>query len=285
MISILTPTRGRPDNVKRLVESALSTAKFPDEIELLFYIDEDDDSFPPGIEPKNVKLIRGPRMWLSLLQNILYAHCNGDIVMYAGDDLVFKTHNWDEKVVNAIEKYPDKITLVYPNDLATHGENMAIHGFLHRNWINAVGCWVAPGRGSLYDLWHTDVARKLGRLQYLEDVHIAHVHYRQGEGLAVFDETYRYVSSATRSWVPIYTYKKLTRERRIDFVLLTEKMQGTIPIDYHYVIGEWLSSNKDKFGLKGVDKRRLRTLSNFEIIPVILKNIFKVLFRLRRMSD
>lgn len=285
MISILTPTRGRPDNVKRLVDSALTTAKFPDEVELLFYVDSDDETFPTEIESENVRLIRGPRMWLSVLQNILYANCRGEIVMYAGDDLVFKTQNWDEKVINAIEKFPDKLVLVYPNDLATHGESMAIHGFLHRNWINAVGCWVAPGRGSLYDLWHTDVARKLGRLKYLEDVHIAHVHYRQGEGLATFDETYKYVSSATRSWVPMNTYKKLARERRIDLVLLTEKLQGNTPKDSNYVIGEWLSRNKDRLGLRNLDQRRLRTLSNIEILPVILKNIFKVLLRLRRMND
>jgi len=285
MISILTPTRGRPDNVKRLIDSAFSTARFPEQVEFLFYVDLDDDSFPVEIESSNVRVIRGPRMWLSVLQNILYAHCNGEIVMYSGDDLVFKTQDWDVKVVNAIEKYPDKLALVYPNDLATHGQSMAIHGFLHRNWINAVGSWVAPGRGSLYDLWHTEVARKLGRLHYLEDVHIAHVHYRQGEGLATFDETYKYVSSATRSWVPMKTYKRLERERRIDFVLLTEKIQGKTVVDFNYAIGEWLSRNKDSIGLGSLDQRRLRTLSNLEIVPVILKNIFKVIFGLRRISD
>ena len=285
MISILTPTRARPDNVKRLVDSAFSTARFPDQVEFLFYVDLDDDTFPPEIESSNVRVIRGPRMWLSVLQNILYANCKGEIVMYSGDDLVFKTQDWDLKVVTAIDKYPDKLALVYPNDLATHGESMAIHGFLHRNWIDAVGCWVAPGRGSLYDLWHTEVARKLGRLEYLEDVHIAHVHYRQGAGLAAFDETYKYVSSATRSWVPMKTYKKLKRERRIDLVLLTEKMQGNQVIDFNYAVGEWLSRNKDHLGLRSLDQRRLRTLSNFEIIPVIIKNVVKVLFRLRRISD
>ena len=285
MISILTPTRGRPDNVKRLIDSAFSTARFPEQVEFLFYVDLDDDSFPSELESSNVRVIRGPRMWLSVLQNILYANCNGEIVMYSGDDLVFKTQDWDLKVVNAIENYPDKLALVYPNDLATHGQSMAIHGFLHRNWINAVGSWVAPGRGSLYDLWHTEVARKLGRLHYLEDVHIAHVHYRQGEGLATFDETYKYVSSATRSWVPMKTYKRLERERRIDFVLLTEKIQGKTVVDFNYAIGEWLSRNKDSIGLGSLDQRRLRTLSNLEIVPVILKNIFKVLFGLRRISE
>lgn len=284
MISILTPTRGRPENVKRLVKSVLSTARFPDEVEILFYVDFDDDSFPSELESSNVRVIRGPRMWLSVLQNILYANCKGEIVMYAGDDLVFKTKDWDIRVVSAIENYPDKLVLVYPNDLATHGQSMAIHGFLHRNWINAVGSWVAPGRGSLYDLWHTEVARKLGRLNYLEDVHIVHIHYRQGDGLAPFDETYQYVSSATRSWVPIETYRKLRRERRIDVVLLTENLHATPKLDYHYFIGEWLAQNKNRLGLKNLDQRRLRTLNNFEIIPLIIKNISKVLLGRRNFS-
>jgi len=284
MISILTPTRGRPGNVKRLVNSALSTARFPDQVEFLFYVDLDDDSFPSEIESTNIRVIRGPRMWLSVLQNILYANCKGEIVMYSGDDLVFKTQDWDAKVVNAMEKYPDRLSLVYANDLATYGESLATHGFLHREWIETIGCFLAPGRGSLSDLWLTDVARKIGRLQYLEDVHIAHVHYRQGDATAEFDETYKYASSSTRSWVPVTTYKKLKRERRIDLVLLSEKILTSQSTDKNYLFGEWLSKNKDRLGLGSLDARRLKTLSNFEIVPVVLKNLFKVLFGLRKVN-
>ena len=58
MISILTPTRGRPENVRRLVNSVLTTAKFPDEVELLFYVDFDDETFPTEIQSSNVRVIR-----------------------------------------------------------------------------------------------------------------------------------------------------------------------------------------------------------------------------------
>ncbi len=275
MISILTPTRGRPENVRRLVSSVLSTAEQPSDVELLFYVDLDDETFPKDVLSNRVRVIRGPRMWLSILQNVLYSSSSGEIIMYAGDDLVFKTFGWDTKVRSIFESSDDKLFLVYPNDDATHGESMAIHGFLHRNWIDTIGCWVAPGRGSLYDLWHTDVARKLGRLRYLDDVVIAHVHYRQGSGQAVFDETYRVVSAATRSWVPMVTYRKLKRERRIDYILLSEKIKDPLKTDYNYVIAEWLLKNKTKFGLGSIDDRRIRTLGNFEIVPVIVKNVFK----------
>jgi hypothetical protein len=158
---------------------------------------------------------------------------------------------------------------------------MAIHGFLHRNWIDAIGCWVAPGRGSLFDLWHTEVARKLGRLRYLDDVVIAHVHYRQGAGQAVFDETYRALSTATRSWVPMVTYRKLKRERRIDYILLSEKIKDPLKTDYNYILAEWLAKNRTKLGFGSIDERRIRSMGNFEIIPVIIKNVFKLATRRR----
>jgi hypothetical protein len=284
MISILTPTRGRPENVKRLVDSVFATAKNPGEVEILFYVDSDDESFPEELQSENVRLIRGPRLWISVIQNILYANCRGKIIMYAGDDLVFKTAFWDEKVSDAMNQYSDKLALVYANDLATYGESLATHGFVHREWIETVGVFLAPGRGSLSDLWLTEVARKLGRLHYLDDVHIAHVHYRQGEATAKFDATYQHVSSATRSWVPIKTYKRLNRERRIDFVLLSEKITPPVPVDKNYIVGEWLSRNKHRIGLGNLDSRRLRTMTNLEIVPVILKNLIKVALRLRKLK-
>lgn len=283
MISLLIPTRDRPNNVRRTIESVKNTASRPELVEMLFYVDLDDQTFPSEVLEKNIRIIRGPRMWLSVLQNILFANASGEIIMYTGDDVVYETHGWDEEVRNTINSEIDKLVLVYGNDSATHGENIAIHGFLHRNWIQATGTWVAPGRGVPYDLWHTDVARKLGRLRYLPDVKFSHVHYRQGEGLAEFDETYKYVSAATTSWVPIKTYKKVERERRIDRVLLTEIMDPKPKAEINYLLGEFLAANKKRFGMQSVDSRRLRTLNNLEIIPLILKNTLKVLVGKRKM--
>ena len=44
-ISILCPTRGRPENVIRLIESIKETTTFIDQIELLFYVDNDDATY------------------------------------------------------------------------------------------------------------------------------------------------------------------------------------------------------------------------------------------------
>ena len=42
MISLLTPTRGRPQNMERVWNSALTTAKDKDWVEIIFYIANHD---------------------------------------------------------------------------------------------------------------------------------------------------------------------------------------------------------------------------------------------------
>ncbi len=283
MISILIPTRGRPDNVRRVTNSIFSTAANPVEVEVLFYVDADDGSFPLELINSNVRVVNGPRLELGILQNILYANCKGDLIMYAGDDVVFHTNNWDSLVLSAFNRENDKLILAYPNCLATHAGKMAIHGFLHRNWVETVGYWVRPGRGAAYDLWHTDVARKLGRLVYLEEVHVEHVHYRQGSAQAARDATYEYVAETIRSFNPIKTYKLMKRERRIDVVLLSEKID-TWPFDLEYAIGDFLAKKKEVLGIKNMDSRRLRTITNFEIFPLILINLIRVVTKQRRFK-
>jgi hypothetical protein len=279
LISILTPTRGRPENVRRLIESVFSNAANPASIEIIFYVDQDDSTFPESLINENVKVIVGPRLWLSIMQNVLYANARGEIVMYAADDIVMNSRNWDQIVRNEFDKLEDKICVVYGNDNATHGKSIAIHAFLHRNWINAVGCWVPAGRGLPYDLWITEVGRNLDRLIYLPNLEIEHIHYRQGDGKADFDATYKYVHSATRSWMPKITYKILKRERRIDFILLSEIMEPSPKIQFGYLVSEFIVKFRDQLKLDQSDVRRIRTLPNHKIILVASKQVFLIFFK------
>ena len=156
-ISILCPTRERPDQVIRLIESLLKNAREPERLEILFYIDHDDETFPNVNRYGDiVKVFQGPRTWISNAHNLLYSFSQGEIIMTAADDMVFRTLGWDSAVYAAFDSVPDKIVLVYGNDLGTHAGKIATHGFFHRNWVDALGTWVQPGRGSLWDLWSTE---------------------------------------------------------------------------------------------------------------------------------
>ena len=278
-ISILIPTRNRPTNVRKVVHSIMSNAFDSNLVEVVFYVDHDDRSFPDEIISLNVKKIVGPRLWLSVLQNILYSHASGEIIMYAADDIQFQTQNWDQMVRDKFREIDDGIGLVFGNDLGSYGASIALHGFLHRKWINTVGVWVAPGRGSLYDLWATEVAKDLGRLFYLKDLSIAHIHYRQGEAKAIFDDTYKTVYSASKSWVPKETYSKLKKERRIDHILLREVMNQKPPIDANYTLAHLVVSLLDKMKITSYDQRRILSLSNFQIIPILTRNLIKFIIK------
>ena len=273
-ISILCPTRERPDQVIRLIESLLNNARFPEMLEILFYIDQDDETFPAlDSFGGTVKVFQGPRTWISNAHNFLYSHCQGEIIMTAADDMVFRTIGWDSAIYEAFDSVPDKIALVYGNDLGTHAGKIATHGFFHRKWVEALGTWVQPGRGSLWDLWSTENARKLGRLIYLDKLIIEHVHYRQSKVDVEFDNTYSFVRSMNSSFRPEVTYKKLQRERRIDRILLSEKMESAPKRELNYFVGSLVCSYilKDSNLEK---KRRIQSVTNLGLLGLALRYLW-----------
>ena len=270
----MCPTRDRPFQVIRFIESVFATASFTKDIEILFYVDFDDESFPniDKFSPQ-VKVFKGPRTWISNAHNFLYSLCHGEIVMTAADDMVFRTNGWDSEIYESFEAIPDRIALVFGNDLGTHAGRIATHGFFHRNWIETLGTWVQPGRGSLWDLWSTENARALGRLLYLENVIIEHVHYRQSSTAVTFDETYSYVRSMNSSFRPEITYKKLKRERRIDRILLSEKMDSPPKVEYRYLVSSFLCSTILK-NLNIEKRRRILSVNNVGIFGLVIRSIF-----------
>jgi hypothetical protein len=189
-ISILCPTRGRPDNVKRLVESAMVNAHRPDLLEFVFYVDDDD----PTAEQVDllgdlIKVVRGPRIVLSACWNECYAVATGGILMQCGDDIVFRTARWDKMVRGQFEAYPDRIVLVHGED-GIQGKRVATHGFIHRTWVQVVGYFVPPLFASDYnDMWLTEVADQLGRRVYLSHLYTEHMHPVAGKG--PLDRTHR----------------------------------------------------------------------------------------------
>lgn len=186
VISLLCPTRKRPEQLRRMWNSARTTADGP--LELIVYIDDDDDSYKV-LDPV-VKVVSGPRIVLSKMWNKCYDQSIGDILMHCGDDIVFRTAHWDTIVRGAIEQYPDRIAFVYGNDgSGVHDGHFGTHGFVHRNWVATVGYFVPPYFVSDWnDSWLNDVARSIDRHIWVPIV-TSHEHYVFGK--AAYDSTYR----------------------------------------------------------------------------------------------
>lgn len=275
VISILCPTRERPDHVKRFVDSICRTTETLQSLEILFYVDSDDETFPDlSAYPVKFSVFKGPRVWLSNAHNFLAINAKGDILMTGADDMVFRTHGWDTLVTETIFNVEDRICLVFGNDLGTHAGKIATHGFFHRKWFETLGTWVQPGRGSLWDLWSTENAKILGRLIYLEKIVIEHVHYRQSSKSVSFDNTYQYVRNANAAFRPSETYNKLSRERRIDRLILRNLMSSPPEIENKYCFAEWVSKTFLK-NSKPELKFRILTLNNLNLLKFILTKFLK----------
>lgn len=192
MISILCPTRKRPQNITRFVESIVNTVSDINNVELLVYIDDDDQESIPALsaaaEKVSVNAVQGNQLIGSQMYNELGKMSNGNIIMFAADDVVFGTPKWDVLVQNEFDKYEDKILFVYGDDGFQKGR-IGTHGFIHRYWMEILGYVLPPKLASAYtDEWVTELSERVGRKCYLPSLIVEHLHPATGK--ALLDETY-----------------------------------------------------------------------------------------------
>lgn len=191
MISVLTPTRGRPEWLTRMVESLHETSS--GDVEAVLYVDDDDPDTidcAADLKAKYGTLCRvGPRLTMSRYWNELLPLASGDFFLHGNDDIVFRTPGWDRMVDYYFSFIPDKIAFVYGSDEGQHFENFGAHGIVHRKWVETVGYFIPPHFSSDYgDTWLNEVAKSIGRSCYLPFI-VEHLHFMFAK--APLDETYR----------------------------------------------------------------------------------------------
>lgn len=103
-ITLLAPTRTRPNDLRTFLDSIKATTAHPETIEILFYVDDDDQVTIPLIEPLeqefkayNLRFIIGPRSdhFSKDYYNFLAKQAQGRWVMAINDDSIFITKGWD----------------------------------------------------------------------------------------------------------------------------------------------------------------------------------------------
>lgn len=218
MISLLLPSRNRPDNITRLWNSVLETATGP--VEMVIRLDDDDTSAYP--EAEGIKYLYGPRDVLSKYWNECYEHARGPIYMHCGDDIIFRTHGWDNTVKQAFTD--DNIWFVHGDD-GIHNAAFGTHGFIHKNWVDAVGYFVPPYFSSDYnDTWLNDVANMIGRRKHVP-IFTEHMHFVNGKG--PLDQTHqeRLTRHQTDGVDALYHSNEMRQERQNDAEKLRRVMK------------------------------------------------------------
>lgn len=213
MISIIFPTKNRPKNVTRFVDSIFDTADNVSNIELCIYLDDDDTLSIPVVQQTAERIatqaLQGNIKIGSHMYNELYRIATGEIFMFAADDIVFRTKGWDTIVKNKFEEYADKILFIYGEDGFQHGR-IGTHGFIHSNWIDTVGYVLPPKLASSYtDEWITELSARIGRKCYMPELLVEHLHPATGK--ASNDQTYTHRIEMQGNLAELY--KSLETER------------------------------------------------------------------------
>lgn len=229
MISLLCPTRKRPERFSKMVWSALETAT--NRVEILFYVSDDDDSYdqqaillPTKVEMSEVKLkvVRGPRVTFSNLWNQMLPRATGDIFMLCADDVIFRTYRWDEIVEQAYAKCPDKILCCYGDDGSPNGKNFATLPFISRRWTEVLGQFTPDGYTSDFcDAHVQDIADMIGRKKLLP-ILTEHCHWLWSK--AEKDETYRENEMRNRKDNNTQRYRERLPERLADAEKLRQEI-------------------------------------------------------------
>lgn len=117
--SLILPTRERPILLKRLLDSIADTVSEPERLEIVLYVDEDD------VESRNVshsslfivkQIGPRPRKSMGAIIGECFKASRGRNIMLLNDDVVFRTKDWDVKVLEGLSRFPDNVVLVYGKD-------------------------------------------------------------------------------------------------------------------------------------------------------------------------
>ena len=195
LISMLLPTRGRPDLVLRLFESIRRHTRHLDRVEVVLYADEDDvGSHGLNDTALRVKATVGPQLTMGGYNTACLANAEGQIVILVNDDMVVQTDGWDVMVRELDDRFPDRIYLGYGNDLFK-GRKLCSFPILSRTACEILGePFPRAYQGAFIDYHLLDIFKRLergghSRICYLERLIFEHRHYRTGK--AEFDATYQ----------------------------------------------------------------------------------------------
>ena len=171
-IVICCPSRGRPDYAKRMEQSAYATAKWPNQIKVKFYLNEDDPTLKQyRVFDADIGIDRSTVMsW-----NMLAESENSKMYMLCGDDAEFITPGWDKIFLDQYEKYPDGIFMIGTATGKKHGlmHRTSPHPVITKEWRNALGYHFPPQFHHWYlDAYTNDLANAVDRYIFMEDVMI-----------------------------------------------------------------------------------------------------------------
>jgi len=175
-ISVLLPTRGRTESLRRSIMSLVSTVSHPGQIEILLAFDNDDTSSSDwfhenisdlitkaGVEYTAWELSKMGYIRLNEYVNFLAGKSRGRWLMFWNDDAVMESQSWDQRI--------SEVTEFQVLRIPTHRDHpYAIFPIVPRAWYDLFGYISAH---QISDAWTSQMAYMLDIMQNIE-VQVTH---------------------------------------------------------------------------------------------------------------
>lgn len=172
MLSVLIPTRRRLDRLETLLRSFEDTRSASSE--LVFRVDRDDEDTIDFLTLHRQRFLVGPRgngyADMPHFFNELAQFAHGDVLMCGNDDMVFRSHDWDRRLLDVANQYPDG---VFDLGVTTHNETHFPFSTVSRRVVDALGYIWDP---TIFwgDIYLRDVMSWFGRAVMVASVRIDH---------------------------------------------------------------------------------------------------------------
>lgn len=192
-ISVILPTRGRTEVLKKSIMTLVDNAKDPQSFEILLGLDEDDNKIIDYIKSDIAPILQTQKIEtranifkplgyenLHIYVNTLAGNANGDWIFFWNDDCLMETENWDE----VISSYTGEFKLLAPKD-NHEGHPYAILPIVPRDWFILIG---HLSQNAQNDAWLSHIAYML---DIFERIDVSFIHDRADITGNNNDETFK----------------------------------------------------------------------------------------------
>lgn len=186
-IALLCPTRGRPEQLKRMIKSAQATSTLRN---VNFYI-----ATTMGVDEPLYQLAMPDGMPTAFKWNLLAEEAlknpDNNLFMLASDDIVFSTPLWDKALLDHCNALKNKIHVYHLRD--NRNPDGIPHPIVSREYIESMGYFLPPLFLHWFvDTWTVEIAKANNCFTHLKDYELQHIKSSdQGGG----DETHNRIRS------------------------------------------------------------------------------------------
>jgi hypothetical protein len=173
---VIVPTRTRPGQCARLLESFRATVKSPD-TEILFITDGDDDSYRDSDWTGAAQAAMTPRAYFTAkLNTAALSHAPlYNALMFTGDDHVFMTPGWDVILLGALADMGGT-GWVYPDDKRRN--DIPEIWLASSDLVTELGWFAPPWQMHFYcDNVIADLGVHSGLIRFVPEAVVEHRHY------------------------------------------------------------------------------------------------------------